>query len=285
VSDWSRIPAQQLSKRGGLGLLKLYGGSVAATVRDIFQEEENFQEDSLLLTWKNAPPDHWEDPNNLRSYFDWVAEKLNVDLLENWMEISGKKLIEMGEGGPLKHDKEKNWMEFLIMAYPDTIRFHGYDDFYEEDQLDALIPTKNPWIRLENRERFFERVSQEIGIKNPSEWYEVRWIDIDRLGGSYLLKNYHNNSLWNALNTLYGEYHWNRWRFKHFQGNNNIIIDYIYCDILFLIEDWNSIQLHLELFEFMGKALDIKEDYDWLRVNKSHVEYYGGSHILKVLII
>ncbi len=86
------------------------------------------------------------------------------------------------------------------------------------------------WSDEDNQLSFFRDIEQQFGIyhnsmddKNnnhnnsnnqPSQWYNISQEEVDRRGGSHLLRLYYGGSLIQALTTfLYPKYDWQVWQF------------------------------------------------------------------------
>ena len=65
----------------------------------------------------------------------------------------------------------------------------------EEDQLEDK-GTSIPYNKRENHKLFFDRLSEELNIKEPSDWYKVTKDEIASRGGEKILQKYYNNSLY-----------------------------------------------------------------------------------------
>src|SRR5689334_11764989 len=69
------------------------------------------------------------------------------------------------------------------------------------------------WTEGTNHRAFFNWLGKQLGYKELDDWYNVTTEIILKHGGLSLLREYYNNSLSQALQTLYPEHNWLPWRF------------------------------------------------------------------------
>lgn len=56
---------------------------------------------------------------------------------------------------------------------------------------------------MENRKKFLDEIAVRLNIQSPSDWGKVTQQHIYDLGGSSLLSNYYNGSLFACLKSVY----------------------------------------------------------------------------------
>lgn len=59
------------------------------------------------------------------------------------------------------------------------------------------------WQSLDNCKKFLDEVAEKLNIKNPRDWGKVTGQLISDLGGTSLLSNYYDNSLFSCLQSIY----------------------------------------------------------------------------------
>jgi hypothetical protein len=81
-SDWYTVPRDMLIERDGGGLLHHYQSSLPKALAAIYPEFK-------WETWKfnQVTKHYWDDKENLRTYFEWLAKKLNINSLEEWNQV------------------------------------------------------------------------------------------------------------------------------------------------------------------------------------------------------
>ena len=67
-----------------------------------------------------------------------------------------------------------------------------------------------------------------------------------------MLLQLHNDSLFEVLSSIYPQYEWMQWRFKHCKCPQNF---------------WNNIENQRKYIEWAGKELNIKEMSDWYKIS------------------
>jgi hypothetical protein len=56
---------------------------------------------------------------------------------------------------------------------------------------------------MENRQKFLNEIAIKLNLKEPSDWGKVSTRYITQSGGSTLLQNYYNGSLFQCLQSVY----------------------------------------------------------------------------------
>lgn len=59
------------------------------------------------------------------------------------------------------------------------------------------------WKVLENRRKFLDAVKIKFNISTPRDWGRITVSAISNLGGSSLIKNYYEGSLFKCLQSIY----------------------------------------------------------------------------------
>ena len=68
------------------------------------------------------------------------------------------------------------------------------------------------WSSVENQRNYFDWFEKKMNFKNKFDWYLITEKEIRNYGGSGLLWGY-NNSLQQALKSIYPNYEWIPWKF------------------------------------------------------------------------
>jgi hypothetical protein len=82
VEDWYTISYDAIARRHGVRLLRKFGDSPIAVVRDSYPEYD----------WKEwlfpRPPQRfWADRRNRRGYLDWLGEQLGFTNPDDWQRL------------------------------------------------------------------------------------------------------------------------------------------------------------------------------------------------------
>src|SRR4051812_40393161 len=69
------------------------------------------------------------------------------------------------------------------------------------------------WVKRENQKLFCDWLTEELNIKQKSDWYRVGEETFNDYGGQGLLLQY-GSSTGDALSNIYPDYDWIPWLFK-----------------------------------------------------------------------
>jgi hypothetical protein len=95
--QWVRISQAEVKQRGGSTIIgRYYGGSLYKTLKAIYPEH-----DWDLLKKSKSTGIFWNDPQNQRKCFDWVAKQLNIEHLDQWYKVTASDLYKKGGGTAL----------------------------------------------------------------------------------------------------------------------------------------------------------------------------------------
>jgi hypothetical protein len=82
--EWYKVTVRQVEAiSGGSRLLKSYGGSLSKALQSIYPEFQFYP-----WLFERVPVRFWDDLNNQRQYFDWLAKRLNVNHLDGWYNVT-----------------------------------------------------------------------------------------------------------------------------------------------------------------------------------------------------
>ena len=123
ASDWSTVSGKCFRKQGGGPLLRLYP-SLYAMLRDIYPEQNwDFFIDDENVSAENYCKDltinyYWNDPANVKSFVDYFAKKNDIELKEEWYDVSDNSISNF-RGGVTLLQKYGSLINILQIAYPD----------------------------------------------------------------------------------------------------------------------------------------------------------------------
>jgi hypothetical protein len=126
----------------------------------------------------NESSSNWTKKKVQRDCFDAIAEKLNINMIEEWYSVRHEDIVRNGGGSLLKQQYKNSHTEALTFIYPHTQwqiwRF-------------ATVP-KYFWQSLENRRNFLEHLMHYKNIVDLDQCYSITKQDIEYMGGiSFLL--------------------------------------------------------------------------------------------------
>src|SRR5256885_592636 len=118
------------------------------------------------------------------------------------------------------------------------------------------------WKHLQVQRDYFDRLSKDLQLKELDDWYRVKVSEVRKRKGSVLLSRYYNDSLFQALSSVYPEYNRQPWKF----------------DTTF--QKWSGDpQLIRKYMEWLAGELNVKNLDDWYSVTLSDIKLQGGSKI------
>lgn len=96
LDDWYALTSDDFHANYGNQLLKRYGGSPIAALRDVFPRHTWHE-------WKFArvPIGFWDDLDNCRRYVRWLGRQLKIKSLRDWQTVRRRDLLENCGGGLL----------------------------------------------------------------------------------------------------------------------------------------------------------------------------------------
>jgi hypothetical protein len=109
--DWYQVKAEDLIQLGGTALVSYYGNSPANLLMTVFPHYQ--WKPWLFKHFK--PRNYWEDPGNVRMYFDWL---ITLRDLESPLKLANKnrQFISDHEGNSLL--RVHSLRQALAIAYP-----------------------------------------------------------------------------------------------------------------------------------------------------------------------
>ena len=189
---------------------------------------------------------------DFRKSLDEVAKKLEFKSLNDWYDMTTRKVI--ANGG-----------KRVIQAYKSSL-ISALKDLYSEKEWDIFqfksLPHKY-WQNKENQLFFLENIKKQLKINKEEDWYNIYSQDIKKLGGKSLL-NIHQN-LYQLLKTNYPNYQWKVWKFsevtKHF---------------------WSSIENQRSFLDDFYRENCFERMEDWYSVQGSQIKKFGGTSLLNI---
>jgi hypothetical protein len=153
----------------------------------------------------------------------------------------------------------------------ETSLLHKSSTIREARACSTLIPTNDiqinshnvkphrnsKWSNNEHRKQFFDRLSESLGIQTQMDWYSVRNDDIVDMKGSRILFHF-NDSLFQALQSVYPQYEWLPWNFIHATRSF-----------------WSKLENQRTFFDWLRGELGIQSMEDWYDIKLSDIRQKG----------
>jgi hypothetical protein len=209
----------------------------------------------------------WEGTglNIHRKYFDWIAEKFQVNFLEDWYVIS-REMIGASKGLQLLENFYDNSLFIALeTVYPQTNWLPW--KFQAEECRKAMN-------RRTFRRSYLDWIEDVMEMKDATKWYEIKRRNLmDHPNFVEMLDRYYNGSLFEALNDIKEEFHWEPWRFGNLRGNF-----------------WDKLNNQVDFFLGMANDVGIKCPEDWTQklhslegIYTNFLRRYHGGSLLKAL--
>jgi hypothetical protein len=118
------------------------------------------------------------------------------------------------------------------------------------------------WMAVRAQRRHLESLAESLGITRYEQWYNVKVRTLKQIGGEKLLAQY-QQSLPKCLQTVYPEFQWHPWLFKHSQK-----------------QFWKKGSNQRECTSWMEKELHINTQEDWYKVTPQQLKESGVYELL-----
>lgn len=69
------------------------------------------------------------------------------------------------------------------------------------------------WNDISVHKRFFDWLGEKLGVVSYEDWYKVSAVEVQEAGGLKLLRDHYNDSIIQAITTIYPQHPWLQWRF------------------------------------------------------------------------
>lgn len=247
LDDWHSVTLAQVRANGGSTLLQKHQNSLPALLRAHYPNHR-------WLTWRfpHVPRGHFDDPQNRAECVNWLAERLGIDRLDGWYEVSVRDVSREG-GRKILRRFGDSLSDMLVTVYPD----HEWEPWKFKG-----VP-KGFWDERENQRRFGDWLGKQLGIKELGDWYNVTSADVISRGGAVLMDQY-AESLSHMLSAIYPNHEWQVWMFSQVSRGS-----------------WEDGEVLGKFVKWLEKRLDIWDLEDWYRVSLELIETVGSSTAFK----
>lgn len=151
--------------------------------------------------FKELPPGFWiQNKKFHRIFFDYLASTLNISNYEQWYSINKTKVEDKGL---IFSCYQKSLTKALQSIYPGTFITSCNDIEHKWELWRFLKVPVGFWKEKDNQRAFFDSVSKTLQISHWEDWYHVKKVDVEALGGGPLLSQCFQNSLTTALMNIY----------------------------------------------------------------------------------
>ena len=235
---WYSIRADDVARAGGVRLIHIYNGSLAAALMDVFPEY------NWNLFKFQVPKGYWDDVNVQRKFLEEISSKLKINSLEDWYSVTNKDISRLGGSALLK--RSTNLLELLKKVYP----------HHEWDPMKLSILPKGFWSSLDNQREFLDGIAKIFSIRSTNDWYKIRHRDIIENNGAGLLKKY-NGSFFTCLRSVFPDQNWDI--FKSSSSKKHLY----FSERNFLVQ--------------VQKHFLVEQKNDWYRISQKQINKLRGG--------
>src|SRR5690348_5157710 len=118
------------------------------------------------------------------------------------------------------------------------------------------------WKDTKNQRNFFHWLGKDCGFNNLEDWHKLTPDDIHSRGGNRLLHSVFNDSIVQAIETIYPEHKWIPWNFSQLPRKY-----------------WNDPSFRRRFFAWLGEELGYKELDGSYNIKRSDVLLHGGGSL------
>lgn len=90
--DWYQVSHKDIEEYGGSGLLSGYYHNSSVFALTTIYPEKKWD----VLKFVHIPPGTWKELSNQRTFFEQLAQSLNIQHWEDWYHVTKEKILEKG---------------------------------------------------------------------------------------------------------------------------------------------------------------------------------------------
>ena len=191
--------------------------------------------------------------DNQRKLMDQLFHNFNLKSIDDWGNISKKKLILRGGKLLIKNIYKNDMRKLLSTIYP-------------ENNWEFLIKKEKKILwTIENQRKYAEKLFYQLKLKSLDDWKSIKKFNIYNTKIKRIVYSYHSNNFENFLNAIYPNYPW-----KYVLKKN----DYY---------KMKSIDQLRNLFDQLFDILHLKTLDDWFNITRRNILNVGsyGKRLLK----
>jgi len=191
-ADWYRVTALDLQRHQGFGVLVYYRSCAVRAAMELYPK----------YPWKEwlfqcVPKDFWNQPENRRRYMHWLGQQLGFRRPADWYRVTGAD-FDRHRGAQCRSQYGR---------WPATAVMDLYPKYPWKEWLFPRVPT-HFWKRPENQRRYMDWLGEQLGFRQPEDWYRVHQQDFVNNHGGSLLTVY--RTLRNLLHNLLPDLDWDK---------------------------------------------------------------------------
>jgi hypothetical protein len=224
MEDWYVVTKGHFNDNNGGRLLKIYNNSPICILQNMFPEH----------TWdfwrfSHVPNNSWNSIDNIRKYLNNLMFVLDYSNMDSWYKITLKD-FKLNNGIGLIKKFQYSPYKLLTHVYPD----YDFNFWLFTQSFNGC------WDLKKNQLKYMEYLKHIMGYSEITDWYRIRKTDFEKHFGRGLLSKY-NNSPFQVVSSLYPEYDFKFWLFRHVKMWGLISNQKEYMEWLFKIKGFNAI--------------------------------------------
>lgn len=201
-----------------------------------------------------VPNGYWDVRDNRVCYMDWLAHRCGFKEADDWYKAS-RSLFQNNRGGGL-----------MCTQYGDSVSaaLQDYRPDYDWVPWKFRRTPSNFWTQPENRRRYMDWLSAELGFQKPEDWYAVtKQTFVEHHGGG--LFRLYAESVLAAVQEYYPDFNWHPWLFN--ESPNRF---------------WHDVKNRQSYMKWLGQQLGYKRPEDWYAISKNQFRENNGAAFLHV---
>ena len=195
----------------------------------------------------------FSNKENQVKYMEQLFVKFKLSTLDDWLQISQKKII-LNRGGNLLKYYSNDIKKVLNEIYP------NYPFAFENKKINA-----NEYFKvINNQQVFMDNLFKKFELNNMEDWLNISRRKISNEGGKSLLYYYYSNDLKKLLQTIYSNF---PWLFEDLKIN-------------YSIEYFKSFENQKKFMEKLFFKLKLNSIEDWHKISKRKIIKNRGKNLI-----
>jgi len=172
--DWYHVTNKDFAAHAGGSFLLEYRSTISQALMKCFPEHD----------WKEwlfdqCPSGFWRSVANRRRYMRWLGQRLGYTRPTDWYNLS-VELLQAHEGRVLMRAHHCS----VIAAVREFLPRRTWHEWLFPRTSQAF------WKKKENRREFLDWLGQQLKLKSPEDWLQVRTSQIKKYGAGALLAEF-----------------------------------------------------------------------------------------------
>ena len=220
IDDWKNISKRIFEKNGGGSLLYCshYKGDFFKLLTTIYPNFFSISNENSFQIPIFPSKKYFKLIKKQKEYMDNLFIILNLNLIEDWLNISKEKFIQNGGKNLLNYYYKGDFSLLLQTIYPN----------YPFDFKLLKFKSQNYFKSIENQKEFLEYLFIKFKLNSLEDWVNISQKNLKlkknliEKGGMKILLSYYKNDMKKILSTIYPNYPWTFYTPINFNSNSNL---------------------------------------------------------------